>query len=81
MANPQKRRATIISKYGTWDAYLEYWKNKRKATLIAKLGEEGYLEYLHKASTKGGKKSRRPKGSKKTNEKTEDNAPQGDGTS
>lgn len=65
MANPNKRRQTLIDKYGSWDAYQRAWQAKRKQTLIDKLGEDGYKKYLATAGTKGGKTSKRGKAKEK----------------
>jgi hypothetical protein len=56
-----RRKATLIAKYGTLDEYNRYWQEKRRDTLIAKLGAEGYAQYLKDAGSTGGTRSKRGK--------------------
>jgi hypothetical protein len=59
--NPEKRRQTLIEKYGSIEAYNRIWFSKRTATLKSKLGESGYIEAQKEYGARGGKKSRKHK--------------------
>lgn len=63
--NPDKRRQTLIERYGSMEEYNRIWFEKRTATLKRKLGDEGYLEAQKAYGAQGGKKSRKPKRSAK----------------
>lgn len=61
-----KRKATLIEKYGSWEAYREHHAAKSKAAMVARLGEEGYKAFQAEVGSRGGQLSKRQSPAKTT---------------
>lgn len=50
----EKRKAALIARYGSWEAYLAHWQHKRQATIQTTIGDEGYRQIMREAGALGG---------------------------